>query len=498
MLRSAQAEHPNRILAIDTDTTPPNPTLLTAAHHTGEPQLAIRDNQLLTPRLTRTRTTTPTTPPALNPDGTILITGGTGTLGALTAHHLTTHYGARHLLLASRTGPNNPHTTQLKTELENNGATVTITACDTTDPQQLATLINNIDETHPLTAVIHCAGTLNDATITTMTTDQLHHTLHPKIDAAWHLHQLTKNTPLAAFILYSSAAGTIDSPGQANYAAANTFLDALAHHRTNQGHPTTSLAWGLWAQDSNLTGHLTTQNQQRITRTGILPMTTTHALNLLDQALTTNHPHHLTAHLNLTTLRHQPTNTLPPTLRNLIPTTTTPTPKTPTLTTQLTNQNPQEQQQLILNTIRTHIAAVLGHTNPHHIDEKQPFKELGFDSLTALELRNRLNTATGQHLPATIIFDHPTPKALAQYLHHRITPQTTPTQQIHQHLTQVETAIAAIESTGETTEQISNRLRAILQSLTTTPNDDAEDDEALETATDDELFQALDKEIGAR
>ncbi|WP_204038484.1 type I polyketide synthase, partial [Micromonospora qiuiae] len=430
MLRSAQAEHPNRILTIDTDTTPPNPTLLTAAHHTGEPQLAIRGNQLLTPRLTRTRTT-PTPPPPLNPDGTILITGGTGTLGAITAHHLATHYGARHLLLASRTGPNKPHITKLKTELETTGATVTITACDTTDPQQLTTLINNIPKKHPLTAVIHCAGILNDATITTMTPTHLHHTLQPKIDAAWHLHQLTQNHPLAAFILYSSAAGTIDSPGQANYAAANTFLDALAHHRTTQGQPTTSLAWGLWAQNSNLTTHLNTQNQQRIARTGIHPMTTTHALNLLDQALTTNHPHLLTANINLPALRQQPTNTLPPTLRALTPT-TTPTTKTPTLTNQLTNQTPQEQQQLILNTIRTHIAAVLGHTNPQHIDEQQPFKDLGFDSLTALELRNRLNTATGQHLPATIIFDHPTPKALTQYLHHRITPQTTPTQQILQ------------------------------------------------------------------
>ncbi|WP_344469901.1 SDR family NAD(P)-dependent oxidoreductase, partial [Kitasatospora kazusensis] len=167
----------------------------------------------------------------LDPQGTILITGGTGTLGTLLARHLVTTHGARHLLLTSRRGPDAPGSTELANELTELGATVTITACDTTNRTALNDLMDGIPADHPLTAVIHTAGTLDDATIPSLTTGRLHAVMQPKIDTAWHLHDLTKHLNLTAFVLYSSVAGIVGSPGQANYAAANAYLDALANHR---------------------------------------------------------------------------------------------------------------------------------------------------------------------------------------------------------------------------------------------------------------------------
>ncbi|WP_030248274.1 SDR family NAD(P)-dependent oxidoreductase, partial [Streptomyces sp. NRRL S-350] len=180
----------------------------------------------------------------LDPNGTVLITGGTGTLGSLLAQHLVTTHGIRHLLLTSRRGPDTPGADQLTTRLTELGATTTITACDTTDRHALDTLLTHIPTDHPLTAVIHTAGLLDDATLTTLTPRQLHTVLQPKTDAAWHLHQATRHLPLQAFVLYSSIAATIGSPGQANYAAANAYLDALATHRHTHGLPAHSLAWG--------------------------------------------------------------------------------------------------------------------------------------------------------------------------------------------------------------------------------------------------------------
>ncbi|WP_456319950.1 SDR family NAD(P)-dependent oxidoreductase [Mycobacterium basiliense] len=435
LIHTTQNEHPHRITLIDTDHTPTTnttlPTLLTTLKHTTEPQLALRHGTTHTPRLTPTPQTTPApeTTPTWDPQGTVLITGGTGMLGALFAEHLITHYGTRHLLLVSRRGPTAPGATELHQHLTNLGAHVTITACDTTNPHHLATLLDTIPTEHPLTAIIHTAGILDDAVLTELTDTQLHSVLAAKADTAWHLHQLTTNHNLAAFIMFSSIAATLGSPGQANYAAANAALDAIAHHHPNA----TSLAWGYWETPSAMTAHLNHIDQTRAARNAITPLTTQHGLALFDAALTHHQPTLIPAPLNPRTLnRLAHRNALPPILSALTTTrphaatTTSPT----TLSTQLATQTPDQQRHTLTTLVTTTTATVLAHPDPTTLDPDRPFKDLGIDSLTALELRNTLAQHTGQTLPPTLIFDHPTPTTLAHHLttlltHHNNT--TTPT-----------------------------------------------------------------------
>ena len=388
-----------------------------------------------------------TLPQPLNPNGTILITGGTGGLATLTAHHLITHHHTQHLLLASRTAPQH---TQLQAELSALGAHVTLTACDTTNPDAVAELIASIPQEHPLTAVIHTAGTLDDTTLTSLTPDRLHPVLAPKIDAAWNLHHATQHLNLTAFILYSSAAGTLGNPGQANYAAANTYLDALAHHRHHHGQPATSLAWGYWKHTTNLTHHLTQTEVRKVTH-GTHPLETDHALHLLDTALAQPEPYQLCIPLNPTTLRT--TDQIPPLLRDLVPRPTrraaaahSPTATGSALADELAALPEADQQRRLLDLVRTNVAAVLGHNTPDAIDPQRPFKELGFDSLTAVELRNRLTNTTTLRLPATLIFDHPTPHTLTTHLLNQLlnTATRTTTATTHNNPTTADDPIAIV------------------------------------------------------
>ncbi|MEV0430986.1 SDR family NAD(P)-dependent oxidoreductase, partial [Micromonospora sp. NPDC050495] len=415
LVRSAQSENPDRISLVDLD--PAGDDLLGAAAATGRPQLAVRDGALLVPRVVRmsAATTEDGGSAGWDPEGTVLITGGTGTLGALLAEHLTTTGQTRHLLLASRRGPNAPNATDLTTRLQNLGATVTVVACDTADPDAVTALIGGVPDAHPLTAVFHTAGTTDDATLHTMTTDQVHTVLRPKVDAAWHLHHATRHLPLAAFVLYSSAAGTLGSPGQANYAAANTYLDALAHHRHHQGLPATSLAWGLWAHTSTITATLDTTNQQRLTQAGIHPLPTPDALHLLDTALHTTHPTLIPAKLTPAALR----------LFNPTPQRRATAVVAGDLAGRLAGLGRAEQARQVLRLVRTEIAAVLGHADAETVDPRRAFRDLGFDSLTAVNLRNRLAGATGLRLPATLVFDHPTADALAEHLLAQLAPRTS-------------------------------------------------------------------------
>ncbi|WP_279571314.1 SDR family NAD(P)-dependent oxidoreductase, partial [Streptomyces hainanensis] len=289
LLRSAQSEHPDRIALIDLGDDESSARALPAAVAAGEPQLAIRAEAMFSPRLVRVASPSAADDAGrdLEPDGTVLVTGGTGTLGGLVARHLVTAHGVRHLLLTSRRGPDAPGADALVAALTELGAQVTITACDTADRSAVTKLLATIPSEHPLTGVIHAAGVLDDALIETLTAEQVETVLRPKVDAALHLHELTQNRDLTAFVLFSSAAGVLGAPGQANYAAANAFLDALATHRHTHRLPATSIAWGLWDQASGMTGQLNQHDIARMSRSGLTPLTTEQALTLLDTALTT-------------------------------------------------------------------------------------------------------------------------------------------------------------------------------------------------------------------
>ncbi|MGX1916211.1 SDR family NAD(P)-dependent oxidoreductase, partial [Streptomyces phaeochromogenes] len=362
-------------------------------------------------------------PPEVDPAGTVLMTGGTGTLGALVARHLVTGYGVSSLVLASRQGPEAPGAEELRQELEQLGARVRVVACDVADRDALVRLLEEIPPEHPLTGVVHTAGVLDDGLIGDLTPERVSGVLRAKVDAAWHLHELTREIPLGMFAMFSSAAGVLGGPGQGNYAAANAFLDALAQHRRARGLAGTSLAWGLWERTSGLTGKLDEHDRARVGRAGMVPMPAKYALELFDTACLTYDPFLAPMRVDLGALRSQAdAGTLLPPLRGLVRSAgrravgAEGRGEGASFARTLAPLSEEKRQETVLNLVRTHIVAVLGHSSTGLIDAKRAFQDLGFDSLTAVELRNRLNSGTGLRLPATLIFDYPTPEALARYV----------------------------------------------------------------------------------
>ncbi|MFF1309206.1 type I polyketide synthase, partial [Streptomyces sp. NPDC058307] len=354
---------------------------------------------------------------------------GTGTLGRELARHLVATRGMRHLLLLSRQGPQAPGATGLVAELTGLGAVVDVVAADAADRDALAGVLDGISADHPLTAVVHAAGVLDDATVESLTPQRIATVLAAKADAAWNLHELTQEMDLAGFVLYSSAAAALGSPGQGSYAAANAFLDALAAYRRAQGLAGQSLAWGLWAERSTMTAHLDGAGMSRLTRGGIRPMTTEQGLALFDATTRLTAPLLIPARMELAGLSR--TGPMPALLQELaVGTGTRPTAATAMakgagagLAAELAGLSVEDREQAVLQIVRTHAAAVLGHSRPENIEPQQAFRDMGFDSLTALELRNRLATATGLRLPATLVFDHPAPLELIRYLHDQLLPQ---------------------------------------------------------------------------
>ncbi|MFD5554703.1 SDR family NAD(P)-dependent oxidoreductase [Streptomyces sp. NPDC127068] len=367
-------------------------------------------------RLSQGRTTGKTVltqPIALDPHHTTLITGGTGTLGAAFARHLVTRHRVRHLLLLSRRGESAPNAHVLRHELEGLGATVTITACDTADREQLAHALSTIPPDHPLGAVIHAAGTLDDALLANQTPLHLRNVLRPKVDAVLNLHELTADTDLSAFVICSSMAGVLGNPGQANYAAANAFVDAFAHWRRHQGLPCISVAWGLWEESSELTETVTTPSTARMVRDGLLPLTTRQALSAFDTALDLDQPF-LAAFGIAPTAEH-------PMLAGIVrsrpaPLRTASAHDVRSERDHLLSLTQPQRLRALTRLVQVHAAAVLGHTGPEHIDPDRAFRSAGFDSLAAVELRTLLSRATGTRLTATALLDHSTPAALARHL----------------------------------------------------------------------------------
>ncbi|MFD9125702.1 type I polyketide synthase, partial [Kitasatospora sp. NPDC059571] len=437
LVRSAQTENPGRISLIDLDDDPASARALAAALDAGEPQLALRSGTPHALRLARVAVPTAESAPpadatAFDPDGTVLITGGTGALGALLARHLVGRHGVRHLLLTSRRGADAPGAAELLADLAALGAEATVTACDTGDRAALAELLAAVPADRPLTAVLHTAGVTDDGVIGSLTPDRLDAVLRPKADGARHLHELTAGLDLAAFVLFSSAAGLFGGPGQGNYAAANAALDALAEHRRAQGLPATSLAWGLWAQASGVSGHLTENDLARMERSGLGPLSSEEGLALFDAALAARRAQDggavlVPMRISTAVLRARAADgQVPPLLRGLVRAPLRRAVRTADgaaasgaagqLADRLAPLSPAEQERELLDLVRGRVAAVLGYPNAAAVDAERAFKELGFDSLTAVELRNQVGAASGLRLPATLVFDYPSPAALAVHL----------------------------------------------------------------------------------
>ncbi|GLW99273.1 type I polyketide synthase [Microtetraspora sp. NBRC 16547] len=414
LVRAAQSENPGRFTLLDIDTPEPSEQVLAAAAASGEPQLAARRGELRMARLARS-TPSDEGAPVLDPDGTILITGGLGDLGARIARHLA-RGGARRLVLTGRRGSATPGAAELVAELAELGAEASVAACDAADRDAMAAVLDGIPS---LTAVVHAAGVLDDGVVESLTPERFHMVFLPKVDAAWTLHELTRDRDLAAFVVFSSAAGVLGGAGQGNYAAANAFLDALMTRRRSSGLPGTAMAWGVWAQGGGMAGTLTDADLRRMSRGGMIPLSTEDGLALFDAALAASAPVNVLSRLDLAVLTAQAAaGMLPWLLSGLVRTPLRRAGTAPDagLAARLSGLTEAARREALTELVSTHVALVLGHGSAAGVDLDSAFTDLGFDSLTAVELRNRLGAATGLRLPATLIFDYPSPAALIVHL----------------------------------------------------------------------------------
>ncbi|MFE2632299.1 SDR family NAD(P)-dependent oxidoreductase, partial [Streptomyces sp. NPDC059374] len=427
LVRAAQAEHPGRFGLVDTDGTDESAAVLARLAGTAEPELAVRRGRVTMPRLTPV-----TGVPAgggdgpWNATGTVLITGGTGELGALVARHLVTRHGVRHLLLTGRRGPHAPGADALRAELTALGATVTVVACDVADRDRLAAVLAEIPDEHPLYAVVHAAGVADSGLVGDLTPERLDSVLAPKADAAWHLHELTLDTGLEAFVMFSSAGGSVLAAGQGNYAAANVFLDGLAAHRAAAGLPATSVAFGLW--DTREPGAATsTVDMDQVRRLGLPALPASDALALLDTAVSAGEPCVTARRVDHRAVRDR--GEVPALLRSLVRGGTTRRAAGTGgdgdapgqgLAERLAGLTQAERLRAVVDLVRDRAATVLGHTSGDAVRADRAFSDLGFDSLAAVELRNALNAATGLRLPATLVFDHPNAQAAGEFIVSRL------------------------------------------------------------------------------
>ncbi|MFJ2611391.1 SDR family NAD(P)-dependent oxidoreductase [Streptomyces sp. NPDC087529] len=511
LVRSAQSENPGSFLLLDLDpaagadaTDADVLASLPALFDAGETQAAVRGGVLTVARLTRTESAT--TPGAdqvraWDRDGTVLITGGTGGLGAVLARHLVTGHGIKHLLLAGRRGPDAPGATALCEELSALGAEVTVRACDVSDRGAVDALLASLPTEHPLTAVVHTAGVLDDATIGSLTADRFDTVLRPKADAAWHLHRATSALPLAGFVLYSSVAGVTGGPGQGNYAAANTFLDALAAHRAARGLPGLSLAWGPWGQGAGMTGTLTDADIERMERSGMPPLTERQGLALFDAA--NGQDEALAVAIRVSRSAAAPdTGDVPAVLRSLVRTRrrAAATAGADGLARRLAGLGAEQRHETLVALVRQETAGVLGHSGADAVLADRDFSRLGFDSLMAVELRTRLSAATGVRLPSTLVFDHPTPTAVARHLAgslvggERSGTDASPLAA----LDRLEAELSADGMDEATRRGVAGRLQRLLAAWdgSGSDGDGPAVGERIEAASAEEIFAFIDNELG--
>ncbi|WP_189080734.1 type I polyketide synthase [Mangrovihabitans endophyticus] len=502
LVRSAQAENPDRIGLVELDggrLTGDTPADGGAAAGAGavpigalaaadEPHVVLTGDGITAPRLARV--TSVGDEPQWR--GTVLVTGGTGGLGALVARHLAGR-GVTDLVLVSRRGPDAPGAAELAAEL---GARVV--ACDVADRDAVRDLVASLPD---LRSVVHSAGVVDDGVIGSLTPDRVRAVLAPKVDAAWHLHEATADRDLDAFVLFSSMAGTLGNPGQGSYAAGNAFLDALAAHRNAHGLPATSLAWGPWTQTGGgMTGTLTEADIDRMTRAGMPPLTPEQGLDLFDAALAAGAPLVAPVRLDLAALRDL--GTVPAVLGGLVRATARTTAAAgdggAALADRLAGRSAPEQREILLELVQGQVAEVLGHTAGERIAADKAFGDLGFDSLTSVELRNRLTARTGARLNATLLFDYPTPGELVAHLHEQIAPApVSGGEALLADLDRIERALAGLAVDENQFDQIAGRLEVLRtkwaqQREATDPNAGLD----LDSASDEDVFDLLDNELG--
>ncbi|WSA47472.1 SDR family NAD(P)-dependent oxidoreductase [Streptomyces sp. NBC_01803] len=424
LLRSAQTENPDRVVVVDADprgSGPVDVVSLAGVVASGEPQAAVRGEGLLVPRLERVPVGG--AGEGVFGEGAVVVTGASGALGGVVARHLVAERGVRDLLLLSRRGAQAPGAAELVAELRGLGAAVSVVACDVADREALAGALA-LAPGGRVGAVVHAAGVLDDGVFAALTPERVEGVLRPKVDAAWHLHELTREWGISAFVLFSSVQGTVGGAGQANYAAANAFLDALAQRRGSEGLPATSIAWGPWAE-GGMAATLTEADQVRLARSGMTALTVARGLELLDAALVPDAPAHVVAvDWNLAALHGRESADVPAVLRSLAgpgrPRRTAAsaqdTATGTSLAQRLAGLPPAEQEKTLTDLVRAQVAAVLNYGGDQTLDVSRGFRDLGLDSLTAVELRNRLNKTTGLRLPATLAFDYPTPAELGRDL----------------------------------------------------------------------------------
>ena len=445
--------------------------------------------------------------------GSVVITGGTGMAGSAVAEHLVARYGVAHVVLVSRSGSDAEGVADLVERLKGAGAQVSVVACDVADRDAVVGLLAQLPAQYPLKGVFHAAGALDDGLIASLTPDRIDTVLRAKVDGAWNLHELTRDMDLSAFVMFSSMAGIVGSPGQGNYAAANNFLDGLAGYRRAQGRAGLSVAWGLWEQASGMTQHLSDRDKARMSRGGLAPLSTPHALQLFDEAMLADRPLLVAARIDASGLGAS--GAVPPVLRDLVArpgrrliSDAGAAVSTSGLATRLQGLSPEQRHHQLVELVCTNAATVLGRSSAD-IEAQLPFQDLGFDSLTAVELRNRLKTATGLTLSPSLIFDFPTPEALAEHIDEQLSSVATGTpagepDQLARFNDIVRELQALVNRPGWTSDdktRLAARIQAIVSDLETPPlltSDEAHDidEDDITTATERELFAILDDDLG--
>jgi NADPH:quinone reductase-like Zn-dependent oxidoreductase/malonyl CoA-acyl carrier protein transacylase/acyl carrier protein len=442
-----------------------------------------------------------TLPRPMDPDGTVLVTGGTGALGSAVARHLVAEHGIRHLLLLSRRGAEAPGAEELRADLTGLGATVTLAACDSADREALTAVLDGIPRDRPLTAVVHTAGVLDDGLLGSLTPARLDVVQRAKVDASWHLHELTRDLDLARFVVFSSISSITGTEGQANYAAANAFLNAVAEHRRGSGHVGQAHAWGLW--EDGMGAGLSQADLDAMSQEGFGALALAEGMALFDDALRADEPLAVPVKLDRAALRkfakHNEINQMWHDLGRAAPRRVTEAPQASSLAERLASLTETEQNAFLVDLVRGHAAAVLGHSDVAALETTKPFTDIGLDSLTAVELRNRINAAAEVRLSATAVFDHPTTVALAAHLKQLLAPQgaaTLSAAAVLAELDRLETSLLALDGDGGHLT-IVLRLEELLSTFSATaagPGDAVDGD--LADASADELVDYLERELG--